>query len=64
MKDLMSSKDEGWRYYQLTEWCGVSRRVDHPVLDQSWRLVECHGVEGVGQRLLVLARTDPGVPAW
>jgi hypothetical protein len=26
MTDLMSSKDEGWRYYQLIDWCGASRR--------------------------------------
>jgi hypothetical protein len=26
--------------------------------------VECHGAEGVGQRLLVLACARPGIPSW
>jgi hypothetical protein len=39
-------------------------RVSHPVLDRSQRRVESHGVEGVGQRLLVPIGADLGVPVW
>jgi hypothetical protein len=38
--------------------------VRHPVLDRGRRRVERHGAERVGQRLLVPADTEPGVPSW
>jgi hypothetical protein len=37
--------------------------VHHPVLDRGRGQVERHGVEGVGQRLLVSACAEPGVPS-
>jgi hypothetical protein len=48
------------------EWCGVVRRVGvcHPILDRGRRRVERHGAEGVGQRLLVPACAELGVPSW
>jgi hypothetical protein len=39
-------------------------RVRHPVLDRGRGRVEHHDAEGVGQRLLVPACAEPGVPAW
>jgi hypothetical protein len=38
--------------------------VHHPVLNGGRGRVECHGVEGVGQRLLIPTCTEPGVPSW
>jgi hypothetical protein len=38
--------------------------VRNPVLDRGTGRVERHGAEGVGQRLLVPACAEPGVPAW
>jgi hypothetical protein len=38
--------------------------VRHPVLDRGRGRVERHGAEGVGQRLLVPACTESGVPSW
>jgi hypothetical protein len=38
--------------------------VRHPVLDRGRRQVEHHGAEGVGQRLLVPANVELGVPSW
>jgi hypothetical protein len=38
--------------------------VRHPVLDRGRGRVERHGAEGVGQRLLVPACAEPGVPSW
>jgi hypothetical protein len=38
--------------------------VRHPVLDQGRGRVERHGAERVGQRLLVPACTEVGVPSW
>jgi hypothetical protein len=38
--------------------------VRHPVLDQGRRRVEHSGAERVGQRLLVPAGTESGVPSW
>jgi hypothetical protein len=39
-------------------------KVRHLVLDRGRRRVERHGAERVGQRLLVAAGAEPGVPSW
>jgi hypothetical protein len=38
--------------------------IRHPVLDRGRRWVERYGAEGVGQRLLIPAGDEPGVPSW
>jgi hypothetical protein len=45
---------------------GVVRgvRICYPVLARGRRWLECHGAEGVHERLLVPARAIPGCPAW
>jgi hypothetical protein len=39
-------------------------RICYPVLDRGRRWLECHGVEGVLERLLVPACTIPACLAW
>jgi hypothetical protein len=39
-------------------------RVRHLVLDEGRRRVEHHGAERVGQRLLIPAGAESGVPSW
>jgi hypothetical protein len=38
--------------------------VCYLILDRGRRWLECHGAEGVSERLLVPARAIPGCPTW